>query len=251
MVFTPMDINHVIIVNVASFQLNSNCDENKTNLLELSAIKLNTNGYKIESLFEDHARIPSNSSNKVHQKAKAGMMVPEILSVCNNVAEVLKSLQVWINVQSLENYPINPTSGENLISTKGTEEILKTSEITLDSNICKILWPGEPLKNFFIVTWGDWHFQEFLQADENIQDIPDYCQEWCNIKKIYKNHLNEMPSEVTLKCAMAKFGISGSDAHMPGLGICLAVAQIMAHLHEMGAHFFINGGLSMTDGLSI
>ena len=237
----------MIIVNVAVESLdNPGTPDSATNILELSAVKLNTCGFKIESIFQDYAKI---TAKKVLTRKKCKTTTPELLTVSDTPNDVLDGFQLWLNMESLENFPSDDSDSSD--SEDKVSDALKLNVSPLDickvhinSNIDNIFWPREPLKDFLIVTWGDWHFQEFLQNKDDIKYLPDYCHKWCNLKTIYMKTMNVLLSEVTFSCAFSKLGLSASEYDdQSGLGICVAVAQIMSKLELIGTQFYNTGQL--------
>ncbi|XP_047739272.1 uncharacterized protein LOC108669902 [Hyalella azteca] len=111
-------------------------------------------------------------------------------------------------------------------------ELLSTTTKMLTS-----FWPTTNLKSFLITVWGNWHFQEFLGGKTNCE-LPSFCREWCDIKVIYRECIDVLPSDVTMPKVMATLGISEEpSSHSSSIAECIHIAKIAARLLSIRANF--------------
>ena len=219
---------HFLIVNISANKSKENtAGTNNFKFLEITSLKVKFEGFHIESLFHDLC----DSDATTQEAASDELSACSNMLTSNSVEDVLESFKMWVYSESL---PV-------FIGEKNEEQFrrfeMNSSHFTDMMDISNFFWPSTQLKKFLVVTWGSWQFQEFLVSNDKLKTLPSYCKRWCDIKDVYKENFNVLPSEITMPNVLANLGCEYIDKPSSGLAHCLNIRKVMIALCGYGAIF--------------
>lgn len=274
------EFSHYVIVNISRFRTKSSDDKvdlSDNHFIELNSIILGSGSLEVQSIFCEYGQLPADSrptNGNVCNK-------DEVAFPCSSLCDLLNSFSDWLDSFSSNDHsgiddsdltiiadkkhrkseiffsddsdcdcPDLTNNFPNLTSTACIEENTGNSsptslaELSTNSKVNVVFWPKTELKNFLIVTWGCWHFQEFLCTKTKCS-LPEFCHEWCDLKQLFLECTQSLPSEATLALAMATLQLSSPSNSTPpqGLQQCINITQISAKLAQKEAHFRVTNCL--------
>lgn len=94
-------------------------------------------------------------------------------------------------------------------------------------------------KNYVFVTCGDWDLMTCIRNECKYKNIeyPDYLKRWVNIKKCYKEYMNDPKIKTGMTGMLDSLGLKLEGRHHSGIDDCRNISKIAVALLQKGIKF--------------